>query len=244
MTHDIAATEYKIKTAQFEGPLSLLLHLVEARKLFINDISLSQVTDDYLKYLGDISKTRPEQISSFIGVAATLILIKSKSLLPALSLSDEEEGDIARLEERLRLYKIFTEISKSVEKNFGKRIIFPALERRVETVVFLPDDQINRESMMGFAREVLGRVPQKVSLPEVEVKKVVTLEEMITRLTDRIQNAVKMSFREFVGSAKTREERVTVIVSFLAMLELVRNGILDAMQEAGSEDITIEKLKQ
>lgn len=243
MTDTTEAAEYKIKTLHFEGPLGLLLSLVETRKLFINDISLAQVTDDYLKYLNTLGKTNPGEVSSFITVAATLILIKSKSLLPALALTSEEEGDIKQLEERLRLYKIFTEISKTVQKNFGKRMIFPPLERRMETVVFLPDREITRESMMERAREVLGRMPQKVSLPEVEVKKAVTLEEMIIRLTDRIQNAVKMSFREFVGSAKTREERVTVIVSFLAMLELVRNGILDAVQEANSEEIMIEKIQ-
>lgn len=235
---------YKIKAGTFEGPLGLLLNLVEARKLFINDISLAQVTDDYLAFINKLGKAHPYEISSFIMVAATLILIKSKSLLPDLDLTSEEEGDIKRLEERLRLYKIFTEASKDVQKNFGKHMIFPAEERRMQTIVFLPDNQITSKSMMGFARDVLGRVPSKVFLPEVEVKKVVSLEEVIDRLTERIKNSLKFSFRDFAGAAKTREEKVTVIVSFLAMLELVRNGILDAVQEVNSEEIMIEKINQ
>lgn len=239
--------EFKVKAQNFEGPLGLLLNLVESRKLFINDVSLAQVTDDYLEHVSKLGKSHPEEISSFIVVAATLILIKSKSLLPDLSLTSEEEGDIKKLEERLRLYKIFTALSADVKKNFGKKMIFPGLERRMETVVFLPDGQITPESMMGFAREVLGKIPKVEFLPEVEVKKVVSLEEMIDRLTDRIQNAVKMSFKDFArqrtGKQATREEKIETIVAFLAMLELVRKGILEAVQEAHSGEITIEKLE-
>jgi segregation and condensation protein A len=231
---------YKIKTTNFEGPLGLLLNLVESRKLFINDVSLAQVTDDYLEYVRKLGETRPQEVSSFIVVAATLILVKSKSLLPDLALTVDEEGDIKMLEERLRLYKIFLEVSQSVKKEFGKKIIFPAEERRFDQVVFLPDAQITKGSMMGFARDVLGKVPKQEFLPEVEVKKVISLEDMITRLEDRIKSAVKMSFRDFAGHAKTKEQKVEVIVSFLAMLELVRNGILNAIQE--SEEIIIEKI--
>lgn len=233
---------YTIKTNVFEGPLGLLLHLVEKRKLFINDISLAQVTDDYLEYINSSPNIPPEKISSFIVVASTLILIKSKSLLPELLLTDEEETDIKRLEERLRLYKIFSDISSSVKKDFGRNVIFEASERRSETVVFLPDDRITKESMMMLVRDVLGRVPTTEFLPEVEVRKVVSLEEMINRLTDRIQSSFKMSFKDFAGGAKTREEKVHVIVSFLAMLELVRNGILNAIQEGHDAEIMIEKL--
>ncbi len=233
---------YKIKTSIFEGPLGLLLHLVEKRKLFINDISLAEVTEDYLNYINTLGNISPDRISSFIVVASTLILIKSKSLLPELLLTDEEEGDIKRLEERLRLYKIFIDISGTVKKDFGKRIIFPAEERKLDTVVFLPDSQITKESMMTLVQDVLGRVPTKVFLPEVEVKKVVSLEEMIDKLTTRIQDSVKMSFKDFAGHAKTREDKVHVIVSFLAMLELVRGGILNAVQESGDGEIIIEKL--
>ncbi len=232
---------YTVKTGVFEGPFGLLLDLIEKRKLFINDLSLSQVTEDYLKYINSLSQSSVAETSSFIVVAATLILIKSKSLLPDLSLTSEEEGDITSLENRLRLYEIFTRLSQSVKNNFGKKIIFPAEERKREVVVFLPDEQITRESMMTFAQEVLGRIPKKTTLPEVEVRKVISIEEMINNLTDRIKQTLKMSFSDFAGKFKTREEKVYVIVSFLAMLELVRQGILNAIQENHGEDITIVK---
>jgi len=99
---------YTIKAAGFEGPFGLLLELIEQRKLFINDVSLSAVTEDYLNYmnkLGGLNHFSPAEIASFVLVASTLILIKSKSLLPNLDLTSGEESDIKSLEERLRLYE-------------------------------------------------------------------------------------------------------------------------------------------
>lgn len=232
---------YQIKTTAFEGPFGLLLDLVERRKLFINDVSLAAVTEDYLNYMNKLDGLNPAEVSSFVLVASTLILIKSKSLLPNLSLTSEEEGDIKNLEERLRLYELFTKLSINVKSNFGKKIIFPALERKNENIVFLPDDQITKESMMGFAHNVLGRIPKKTFLPEVEVKKVVSIEEMILKLTERIKSSLQMSFKDLNGKITTREEKVVVIVGFLAMLELIRQGIIHAVQESGFSDILIEK---
>lgn len=237
-------TYYTIKTQAFEGPLHLLLNLVEERKLFINEVSLASVTEEYLKYISEAGNLNPEETSSFIAVAATLILIKSKSLLPALDLTREEKDDIRSLEERLRLYEIFRGQSEKIKKNFGKSVLYAPLERKSDVLVFLPDERITRESMMTFAREALGRIPQKVFLPEVEVKKVITIEEMIDRMTDRIKTSLKMNFRDFAGRGASRAEKVEVIVGFLAMLELVRQGILDAVQEENSDEITIEHLTQ
>lgn len=239
---------YQIKTVNFEGPFGLLLNLVEDRKLFINEISLAQVTEDYLNHVNSLNNLTPAEISSFVIVAATLILIKSKSLLPNLNLTDEEESDIKNFEDRLRLYELYSKLSKNIKDNFGQKIIFAPNERKNDFLVFLPDERITKESMMAFASDVLGRIPKKVFLPEVEVRKVVSIEEMINKLTDRIQDSLKMNFRDFsmpkAGKQEkplSREEKVFVIVGFLAMLELVRNGILSAAQENNFEDIIIEK---
>jgi len=237
---------YKIKISGFEGPFGLLLELVEKRKLFINDVSLAAVTEDYLGYMNKLGGLHPAEISSFVLVASTLLLIKSKSLLPGLNLTDEEKGDIKNLEERLRLYELFTKLGVGVKEMFGKKMIFAPLERKNEVLIFLPDNQITKDSMMTFVREVLGGIPKKVFLPEAEVKKVISIEEMIDKLSERIQSAMKLSFSEFSGKksgAHTREEKVTVIVGFLAMLEMVRNGILDAVQDIDKGEIMINPVR-
>lgn len=232
---------YQIKTTGFEGPFGLLLELIEKRKLFINDVSLATVTEDYLNYMNKLGSLSPAEISSFILVASTLILIKSKSLLPNLNLTSEEEGDIKNLEERLRLYELFTRLGGNIKNIFGERIIFAPLERKNDVLVFLPDEQITKENMMVFVRDVLGSMPKKVFLPEVEVRKVISIEEMIEKLTQRIKETLSMNFKDLNGKISTREEKVVVIVGFLAMLELVRQGIIDAVQEIDGGDIIMEK---
>jgi len=238
---------YQISIEGFEGPFGLLLELINKRKLFINDVSLSTVTEDYLTYmkeLGDESSMSHREITSFVLVASTLILIKSKSLLPDLSLTQEEEGDIASLEERLRLYEIFTKLSSRVGKKFGQQIIFPALEKKRDVLVFLPDEQITKESMMIFAEGVLSAMPSKVFLPQTEVKKVISIEEMLDKLALRIQNTLQMSFKEFAGHGKgSKEDKVVMIVGFLAMLELVKQGIINAVQDNDSSDIMLHKVE-
>jgi segregation and condensation protein A len=240
---------FQIKTVNFEGPFGLLLTLIEKRKLHINDVSLSAVTEDYLQYMNKLGGLSPAEVSSFILVASTLLLIKSKSLLPNLDLTLEEEGDIKNLEERLRLYELFTKLGSNIKNNFGKKIIFAPLERKNMVLVFLPDEQITKDSLMTFARSALDAMPKKVFLPKVEVRAVVSIEEMIEKLTERIKNSLKMNFKEFTppgrgkpGSPMTKEEKVVVIVGFLAMLELVRQGIINAVQE--NEEIILQRISE
>jgi segregation and condensation protein A len=234
---------FQIKMADFEGPFGLLLNLIEKRKLFINDVSLSAVTEDYLSYINKLGGLPPAEVASFVLVASTLLLIKSKSLLPNLDLTSEEEGDIKNLEERLRLYELFTKLGVNIKNNFGKKIIFAPLERKNDILVFLPDSRITKESMMTFVQGALGAMPKKIFMPQVEVKKVVSIEEMIDKLSERIKKSLKMNFKDLNGnkSAVSKEERIVVIVGFLAMLELVRQGMINAVQEVDSGDIIIEK---
>ncbi len=232
---------YSVKTGTFEGPFSLLLDLVKQRKLFISDISLSKVTEDYIKYVNNLGSMHPSIVSNFIIVAATLILIKSKSLLPGLNLTLSEENDISDLEDRLRLYEIFSSLSVKIKEKFGKNIIFIPQEHKNQTIIFLPDEQISKESMLDFARVALGRIPKKISLPEVEVKKVISIEEMIDNLTQRIQESMPINFRDISGKIQTKEDKVVMIVGFLAMLELVRQGILHVIQDNNFDDIMMEK---
>ncbi len=235
---------YSVKTASFEGPFDVLLELIEKRKLFINDISLSKVTDDFLSYIKQMEKTEASTLSGFIVVAATLILIKSRSLLPNFTLTKEEEKEAGELELRLKLYRIFVNLGETVKKHFAKKVSYEKKVVRVSDPIFLPSELISVNSMHSAVKNVLHSIPKVEKLPEVEVKKVMSIEEMLTRLTDRMQNAMKSSFNQFVGIGKpaNREEKVLVIVGFLAMLELVRQGILDVLQGNMFGDIEMTKI--
>jgi segregation and condensation protein A len=230
--------EYQIKLEQFEGPLELLLDLIEKRKLFINEISLAQIADDYVAHLKNFEKLPVDFVSNFLMVASTLILIKSKSLLPTLSLTPEETQDIAELEARLKEYQRIRELSLHVKKLFGANMLFPKGQTRQRETLFVPSAEIDTPSIFVSIRDVIARFPKKVALPKVIVKKVISIDEMMSRLTDRITSNLKMSFREFAGVGK--EEKVNVIVSFLAMLELVKQGVLAVTQNSHGDDIHME----
>lgn len=230
--------DYQIKLEQFEGPLELLLDLIEKRKLFINEISLAQIADDYIVHLKQFEKFPVDFVSNFLIVASTLILIKSKSLLPTLSLTTEETQDIAELERRLKEYQRIRELTIHIKKRFGEHILFPKGQTRIREVMFVPSAEIAPTGILSSIRDVIARFPKKIPLPKIVVKKVISLEETMDRLTKRITSNLKMSFREFAGVGK--EEKVNIIVSFLAMLELVKQGVLAVTQESHGEDIRME----
>lgn len=230
--------DYTVKTNVFEGPLDLLLELVTKRKLFVNDVSLSQVADDFVRYLQEHEEFPISESAEFIIVASTLMLIKSRSLLPTLKLTEEEEESIHELEDRLALYARTKELAAGLSKIFGKKIIFEKLPPQSPLIVFSPDSKTDIKNLFAALQTVLNSLPkEEASLPKVTVRKVISLEEMIERLATRISQASKLSFKDFHGvrGEITYEKKVSIIIGFLAMLELVKRGAIRVSQEAGGE---------
>jgi len=228
---------YKVKTEIFEGPLDILLSLIEKRKLFINDISLAKVADDYITHVKTLQDFPIADSANFVLIASTLVLIKSKSLLPSLELSEEEQGDIHDLERRLKLYQRIKELSVGIKAMFGKDILFPP-EPRKEEPVFSPDSSMTIPILFSAIKDVLRNLPKQEFLPKAVVAKVMSLEEMIENLTNRVTKSLRMSFSEFANGKKS--SKVEVIVSFLAMLELVKQGVISVAQEKHFSDIVME----
>ncbi len=231
--------QFKIKTQVFEGPLDLLLSLVEKKKLFINDIALSQVTDDFIAHIQNFEKLPMGDSAHFILIASTLLLIKSKSLLPALTLTEEEEEGIHDLETRLKIYKRIKDASINVINLFGKEIIFEQSQQRPSEPVFSPHESMNLLSLAQAIKDIIKSLPKKENIPKAVIRKVISLEDMIDNLTKRITQGLRMKFSEFSGST-SKAEKVTVIVSFLAMLELVKQGVIHVSQEQNFSNIHME----
>jgi segregation and condensation protein A len=229
---------FSIKLGSFEGPLDLLLDLIEKRKLFISDISLAKVTDDFIAHIKQFECMPMGESAHFILIASTLLLIKSKSLLPSLNLTEDEQGDIRDLETRLKIFKRIKEASRHVQQLFGGDMIFPQSQSRPVSPVFTPAPQFTLEKALYSLKDLINRLPKKEVLPKHVVEKVVSLEDMIGTLTTRITSHLRMSFNEF--TKENKENRVNVIVSFLAMLELVKQGIMYVSQESTFSDIQME----
>lgn len=228
---------FTVKQQHFEGPLDLLLDLIEKRKLFVNDVSLAKVADDYIAYVQNLGEFPVADSAHFVLVASTLLLIKSKSLLPQLNLTMEEQASIHDLERRLKIYERMREVSLLLKPRMGKAIMFSRGDRKQEPV-FSPDADMTLTNICAAINRVLLNLPKKEFLPKVIVDKVISLEEMISNLTERVTSSLKMSFKEFTGV--NRAEKVHVIVSFLAMLELVKQGVINVSQEKHFDDITME----
>lgn len=230
--------DFKVKVGEFEGPLDLLLNLIEKRKLHISQVSLAQVADDYVAYLkSEDDGQSMEAMANFIMVASTLMLIKSLALLPGLQLNEEEKSDISNLEDRLKQLQRVRELSLHVKERLGKEIIFTQTERSKKVTVFAPTDEIKIPNLLTAIKELIKNLPKVEAIPEKVIRKVVSLEEVISDLAKRVGQAMKMSFKDFV---KDKADKVNIIVSFLGMLELVKQGAINIEQKAHFEDINME----
>lgn len=237
-TSPVFNSGFSIQTERYSGPLDLLIDLIEKRKFLVNDISLAAVTDDYMAYVARFEKSPLRDMAEFIVLASTLLLLKSKSLLPVLELTEQEEETVESLEKRLRYYQIFRNAGRLIESLFGKRVSY---ERRFipdKNPLFIIDKHTEVDVLRAAMSDVLRNLPKKVSKPKVQVRKVISLEEMIDRLRIRIEKQFSCNFRDFTGGSK---ERPTIIVGFLAVLEMVKQGGILVRQSTRFCDIEIER---
>lgn len=229
---------FSFKTEVFDGPLALLIELIEKRKLLINDISLASVTDEYMRRVALLERSPLRETAEFIVLASTLLLIKSKSLLPILSLTEEEEQSIDDLEARLKRYQIFRDAGTKLAAIFGKHMLFEREFVPSTKPIFTPDKFTELEALRNAMHEVMQSLPKKVVKPKVQVRKTVSLEDMMLQLRDRIERQMKLRFKDFTGGST---ERGTIIVGFLAVLEMVKQGLVMVNQAGRFEDIEIER---
>ncbi len=230
--------DFAIKTEVFEGPLELLIELVERRKLLINDVSLSSVTDEYLARVAEMQERSLPNTALFITLAATLLLIKSKSLLPVIELSGEEEAVIEDLEERLRRYQVFRDIAKELVIRFGTMSLYEPEFVPPRDPLFTPTREITVPTLTTAMQEVLTNLPRPEVKPVAHVKPVISLAEMIVRVQREIEEKIKTRFSVLVAG---EVERKTMIVGFLAILELFKQGGVLVTQADRFADIEIER---
>ena len=219
---------YTVKSEQFEGPLDLLLQLTEEKKMDISRMSLAQIADEYLEYIEQRENISLENLSDFLSIAAKLILIKSKSLLPTLELDEEEEKEILDLEHQLEEYKKFKEISKALNVLMIDSNVCCSREDFSTCVpIFFQPEEINIFALEKSFEKILNEIPIIEKLEEEIVRNVITLEEKIEHLSNTLRERIESSFSEITKNAA---DKIDVIISFLAMLELVKQRIIHVEQ--------------
>jgi segregation and condensation protein A len=226
---------FALSTEVFQGPLETLLNMIEDRKMSISDISLAEVTDAYLSYVEKLPELPLGETAQFILVASTLLLIKSRALLPSLELSPDERESVQELERRLARYAVIRKSAKLLRKTWWNNPIILAYRAPLQQPVFKPGNAA-LATIAGAAMRLVSILPKPEALAQAAVAPILALEDVIKSVRTRLVSALRTSFREMTKS----RDRQEVIVYFLAMLELVRSGSASVTQERLFEDITIE----
>lgn len=256
---------YELKLAQYSGPLDKLLELIEAKQLQITEISLAQVTDDFLRYLESLKDPKAGAVcgdrenmrllADFIVVASRLIFIKSKSLLPDLVLSEEEEADIRDLETRLKLYRelrpsfrllgsLWHDRRSSFSRPYFLNLAHWMMPRpdtlrkdAGDLAFFYPGEDLSAATLQESLRRTFASFESFIKDSAVIRDTMVSLEEKIKEIVARMKDVAESSFR----SLSANKPRGEIIVIFLAILHLVREQLLCVEQLDQSSDIIIKK---
>lgn len=238
----------EIKLEQFQGPLDLLLQLIEQEKLNITEVSLSQITKQYLNYLEKLSARggsalagesgRSEELADFLLIATRLVYMKSRGLLPQL-LPEEDDGP--SLAEQLKLYKQYIEVSRKVNIlwNAG-RLAYGRSEPPVKPSGFVMPANAYPADLRGAIMELIKRLRPLHPLAQVVMDKALSVKEKIKNLREMLKQCRWFSFTQLAGAAKNRTE---LIVNFLALLELVKEEAARVRQGRAYGEMTVERIR-
>ncbi len=244
---------YELNFEYFKGPLDKLLSLIEEKRLEVSRVSIAEVTNDFLSYLDQFKlaleegaaedmplyNAPPELLADFLVVASRLLLIKSKSLLPSLTLSPEEEGEIRDLEHRLKLYQ---ELKKTQEHVKAKWSETPQMFARefmgTHEPLFYPPSAVGAAALHASAMKLVGTLEQLFK-PKATVKnQIVNLRAKIQEIASRLITGAPTTFSNLHGGKGSRGE---IVVLFLAVLHLIRQQLADVEQSGHFGEITIAK---
>ena len=237
---------FDIKLETFEGPLDLLLHLIKSAKVDIYDIPIAEITDQYIAYIDDAHEINLDNASEFLIMAATLLEIKSRMLLPKQKQENEDEEEDPRKElvEKLVEYKKYKEFAKQLKSIEENNVIYfkePELIDDIKTNEF-DFKNVTVEGLMFAFKKVLSsyknkfnknsEIPKNINYDEYKI------EDKINYITDILENEKNIKFSSFFENCESKME---LIVTFLAVLELVKLKYIAAYQKDNFDEIIIEK---
>ncbi len=236
----LSSDAYRFKLDNFEGPLDLLLHLIKEAKLDITTVRLADITEQYLEYMQDIKNVDMDKASEFITVAATLIEIKSKSVLPVEQEEvPDEDDDEALLLRRLEEYKLFKETGAKLKEIEDINKLYRAPGKETEKVKVVMKDVVLDQLLDAFAK-LLTREEIKKTVQDEQPKKIVkdrfTVAEKIISIRNYAKERKRFAFEDLFGEDMTKSELINV---FLALLELLKLQTVKVIQGGTFGNITI-----
>lgn len=235
---------YRIQLPVFEGPLDLLLRLIEREELDVTTVALARVTDQYLEHLADLEQRQAKDLADFLVVAAKLVLIKSLALLPSPpqpTVEEDAQGVGDDLVQRLRIYKRFKEIAGLLhareESGFHTYIRLVPSPRRAPD----PDlGDVSLQDLLLLAQEALD-VASDLPMDEVVARVTVTIEDQIDHIERELTRRPQLAFRSLLSRSA---HRIEVLVTLLAVLELIKQDRVTVRQDVLFGEILIQKPAQ
>jgi segregation and condensation protein A len=230
------------KIEKFEGPLDLLLQLIEKEELNITEICLAKIADQYIDYIKDSPAIDPDEMADFLVVAAKLLLIKSRALLPYLL--PEEEKEIEEFENQLRMYQEFIAAMKKIQALIGeKRFMFQREFNRQAILmgarIFSPPKKLTAADLTAVYGDIILRLkPVIEELKEEKISHKIRIEDKIMAIQEMLLKRMRFTFSHVLEAAKSKTE---IIVSFLALLELTKQRVIVVEQTELFEEIIINK---
>lgn len=238
---DLGKQTYRVATPLYEGPLDLLLHLIERAELDITKLSLAQVTDQFLAYIQNHSVLAADEMSGFLIIAAKLIQIKSEILLPRPPLREEGEEDPGEaLARQLRLYRKFKTAANSLSdlESTGHHT-YLRVSAPPKIAGSLDLSGMTKDDLIIAARIILSGSTTQEELKTVVAPSTVTIRQKINQIVARLRLAGTSTFQSFIQSTRSRLE---IVVTFLAMLELIKRHHIQVSQQSLFGEIDIEPI--
>ena len=236
-----------VTTEKFSGPLGLLLSLIESEEMDITEIALAKIADEYVAYIRSAANIDPEEMADFLVIAAKLLFIKSKALLPYLYTKEDEE-EVNDLERQLRMYKEFITASEKIREALAaKRFQFlpPLIKNRRQQFnlpVFTAPLKVNpgvlREVLNNLLKALAKKIEEK--LPEERLEPKINIEDRIASIKQMLFEKVKVNFSKLLAASQTKTE---LIVNFLAVLELAKQKELNFEQDELFSEIHITRFE-
>ena len=234
-----SVVDYSTKLDNFEGPLDLLLHLIKEAKIEIKDIFVSDVTDQFLSYINGLEILDVDKASEYLNMAATLLEIKSKSLLPKIEEFDEDYEDPEEMiKRRLEEYKLFKEASEKLKLQENVERFYKEPDKSVGDVRIVYND-FNLDGLIDAFSKLLMRVDDKKKQENVlkEIpKEIFTVKDKVEHIRNVLIEKQSVSFFELFTGYYHRNELIT---TFQAMLELLKLQYVKVEQNGVFDDITI-----
>jgi len=234
---------YTVHTSVYDGPLDLLLNLIEHAELDITAVSLASVTDQYLAYINGLEEINADEISAFLVIAAKLLQIKSEALLPRPPAREIGEEDLGQsLVDQLKLYKRYKEIGGWMyarQEDNLRAYLRIAPPPKVEAKLDLSN--ITLEKLVIAASTAFAKEAAKKPLGDVIAPPRITIREKIDLIAKTMRDLEHSTFRNLLTQGASRLE---IVVTFLAMLELIKRYRIQAHQEGLFDDIEISRMDE